>query len=67
LLQEKENEGKEVNYLLEMISDKLNERVDLFKQRTNLHNQILAIHPSALDAAYANMSVQWNTKKRIIP
>jgi hypothetical protein len=40
LLQEKENEGKEVNYLLEMISDKLNERVDLFKQRTNLHNQI---------------------------
>lgn len=40
LVQEKENEGKEVNYLLEMISGNLNEPVDLFKQRTNLRNQI---------------------------
>jgi hypothetical protein len=39
-LQEKEKEGEEANYLLEMISDNLNELVDLFKQRNNLHNQI---------------------------
>jgi uncharacterized protein YlxW (UPF0749 family) len=40
LLQEKEKEGEEANYLLEMISDNLNELVDLFKQRNNLRNQI---------------------------
>ena len=40
VLQEKEKEGEEANYLLEMISDNLNELVDLFKQRKNLHNQI---------------------------
>jgi hypothetical protein len=40
LLQEKEKEGKEANYLLEMISDNLNELGDLFKQRNNLRNQI---------------------------
>ena len=40
LLQEKEKEGEAANYLLEMISDNLNELVDLFKQRNNLRNQI---------------------------
>ena len=40
LLQEKEKEGEEANYLLEMISDNLNELGDLFKQRKNLRNQI---------------------------
>ena len=40
VLQEKEEEGEEANYLLEMISDNLNELVDLFEQRNNLCNQI---------------------------
>jgi len=40
LLQEKEEEGKEANHLLEMISDNLNEVVDLFGRRKNLRNQI---------------------------
>ena len=40
LLQETEKEGEDANYLLKMISDNLNELVDLFKQRRNLHNQI---------------------------
>jgi protein-tyrosine-phosphatase len=39
-LQEKEEEGEEADYLLEMISDNLNELVDLFKQKNNLRNQI---------------------------
>jgi len=40
LLQEKEEEGEKANYLLKMISDNLNELVDLFEQRNNLCNQI---------------------------
>ena len=40
LLQDKEKEGKEANYLLEIISDNLNELSDLFKQINNLCNQI---------------------------
>jgi len=40
MLQEKEEEGENANYLLEMISDNLNELVDLFKQKNNLSNQI---------------------------
>jgi len=40
LLQEKEKEGEEANYLLEMLFDNLNDLVDLFKQRNNLRNQI---------------------------
>jgi len=40
LLQEKEKEGEEANYLLEMISDNLGELTDLFKQRKNLRYQI---------------------------
>ncbi len=40
LLQEKEKEGEEADYLLQMISDNLNDLVDLFKQRKNLCNQI---------------------------
>jgi len=40
LLQEKEEEGKKASYLLKMISDNLNELVDLFEQRNNLRNQI---------------------------
>ena len=40
LLQEKEKEGEEANYLLEMISDNLGELTDLFKQRKNLSYQI---------------------------
>lgn len=38
LLQEKEEEGEK--FLLEMISDNLNELIDLFERRKNLHNQI---------------------------
>jgi len=40
LLQETEKEGKDANYLLEMISDNLSELTDLFKQRKNLRYQI---------------------------
>ena len=40
LVQEKEKAGEEADYLLEMIFDNLNELVDLFKQKNNLHNQI---------------------------
>ena len=40
LLQEKEEEGEEANHLLEMISDNVNELVDLFKRRKGLLNQI---------------------------
>jgi hypothetical protein len=40
LLQEKEEEGEEANYLLEMLFDNLNELLELFKQRNNLRNQI---------------------------
>lgn len=40
LLQEKEKEDEEANHLLEIISDNLNELVDLFKQKSNLRNQI---------------------------
>jgi hypothetical protein len=40
LLQEKEEEGEEANYLVEMISDNLGELTDLFKERKNLRNQI---------------------------
>jgi hypothetical protein len=40
LLQEKEEEGEEANYLVEMISDNLGELTDLFKQRKNLRYQI---------------------------
>jgi len=40
LLQETEQEGEEANYLLEMISDNLNELINLFKQRKNLRNPI---------------------------
>ena len=39
-LQEKEEEGEDANYLLEMISDNLGELSDLFKQRKNLCYQI---------------------------
>ena len=38
LLQEKEGEG--ANYLLKMLSDNLNELVDLCEQRNNLQHQI---------------------------
>jgi hypothetical protein len=40
LLHDKEKEGKEANYLLEMISDNLNELSGLFKERNSLCNQI---------------------------
>jgi hypothetical protein len=40
LLQEKEEEGEGEKFLLEMISDNLNELIDLFERRKNLHNQI---------------------------
>ena len=39
-LQEKEEEGEEASYLIEMISDNLGELTDLFKQRKNLRYQI---------------------------
>jgi hypothetical protein len=40
LVTEKEEEGEESNYLLELILDDLNEVTELFKQRKNLRNQI---------------------------
>jgi len=40
LLREKEEEGEEANHLLGMISDNLNELLDLFEQRKDLRNQI---------------------------
>ena len=49
LLQEKEKEGEEANYLLEMISDNLNELVDLFERRKNLRNQIENLKKTEID------------------
>ena len=40
LLREKEEDGEEANHLLEMISDNLNELLELFEQRKDLRNQI---------------------------
>jgi len=40
LLREKEEEGEEANHLLGMISDNLNELLELFEQRKDLRNQI---------------------------
>ena len=40
LLQEKEKEGEEANYFLELISDNLDDLGELFEQRKNLCNQI---------------------------
>lgn len=40
LMTEKEAEGEEAVYLLEMIFDDLDELTELFKQRKNLRNQI---------------------------
>jgi hypothetical protein len=49
LLHDIEKEGKEANYLLEMISDNLNELSDLFKQRNNLCNQIESLKRNERD------------------
>ena len=40
LITEKEAEGEEAGYLLEMIFDDLDELTELFKQRKSLRNQI---------------------------
>jgi len=40
LLREKEEEGEEADHLLEMISDNLNELLELFEQRKELRNRI---------------------------
>jgi len=40
LLREKEEEGEEADHLLGMISDNLNELLDLFEQRKDLRNRI---------------------------
>ena len=40
LLREKEEDGEEANHLLEMISDNLNELLELFEQRKDLRNRI---------------------------
>jgi hypothetical protein len=40
LLREKEEEGEEANHLLAMISDNLNELLELFEQRKDLRNRI---------------------------
>ena len=40
LLHEKEEAGEEADHLLEMISDNLNELLELFEQRKELRNQI---------------------------
>ena len=50
LLQEKEEEGEEANHLLlEMISDNLNELVDLFERRKNLRKQIENLEKILMD------------------
>ena len=40
LIAEKEEEGVDSSYLIEMILDDLNELTEMFKQRKNLRNQI---------------------------
>lgn len=40
LLREKEEEGEDANHLLEMMSDNLNELLELFKQKKDLRNRI---------------------------
>ena len=40
LIAEKEEEGADSSYLIEMILDDLNELTEMFKQRKNLRNQI---------------------------
>ena len=40
LMTEKEEEGEDSSYLIEMILDDLNELTEMFKQRKNLRNQI---------------------------
>jgi len=40
LLREKEEEGEDANHLLGMISDNLNELLELFEQKKDLRNQI---------------------------
>ena len=40
LLREKEEDGEEANHLLGMISDNLNELLELFEQRKDLRNRI---------------------------
>ena len=49
LLQEMEKGGEEVSHLLEMISDNLNELVDLFERRKNLRNQIENLKKTEID------------------
>jgi len=40
LLREKEEEGEDADYLLGMISDNINELLELFEQKKDLRNQI---------------------------
>ena len=40
LLCEKEEEGEDANHLLEMMSDNLNELLELFEQKKDLRNRI---------------------------
>jgi membrane-bound ClpP family serine protease len=40
LLREKEEEGEDANHLLEMMSDNLNELLELFEQKKDLRNRI---------------------------
>jgi len=40
LMTEKEEEGEDSSYLIEMILDDLNELTEMFEQRKNLRNQI---------------------------
>ena len=48
-LQEKEEEGEEANYFLEMISDNLNDLKALFEQSKNLRNQIENLKRTEID------------------
>ena len=48
-VQEREEEGEEANHLLEMISDNLNELVDLFERRKNLRKQIENLEKILMD------------------
>lgn len=49
LLQEKETEGEETNYFLEMISDNLDDLRELFEQRTNMCDQIENLKKTEMD------------------
>jgi hypothetical protein len=49
VLKEKEEKNEKTDYLLEMISDNLNELQELVKQRNNLREQIEKLEQTEID------------------